>query len=71
MGKEIGRFSNIIDRKNPIQQSRNLFYHIQLLIDHLQVIRHEHPSHIRFIIKTLLQIKTRTRPQIQMTSNHV
>ena len=39
-----------------------------LLIHHLQVIRHQHPYHLNVIIKTWLQIKTRTTHQIQMTS---
>ena len=48
-----------------------MFYHLQLLIHHLQVIRHKNPSHLSLIINTVLQIKIRTAPQIQMTSTHV
>ena len=71
MGKKIGNFSNIIYWNYPLQHSRKLFYRIKLIIHHLQVIRHEHPSHLNLIIKTLLQIKTITTPQIQMTAPHV
>ena len=53
------------------QHSRNLFYHLQLIIYHLQVIWHKHSSSLNLIINTLLQIKTRTTPQIQMTTTHV
>ena len=38
MGKQIGRFSNITDQKYPLQHSRNLFYHLQLIIHYMQVI---------------------------------
>ena len=71
MGKEIGSFSKIIDRNYQLQHLRNLFYNIKLLIHHLQVIRNEHLSRLNLIIKTLLQIKTRTAPQIQMTPTNV
>ena len=64
-------FLNITDRNYQLQHSRNLFYNLHMLIHHMQVIWHEHPYRLNFIIKTLLQIKTRTTPQIQMASNHV
>ena len=53
MGKEIGCFSKIIDQNYPFQHWRNLFYHIQILIHHLKVIRHEHLSCLELIIKIL------------------
>ena len=71
MGKEISRFSNINNRNYPLKHSRNLFYHLQLLIHHMQVIRQEHLFHLNLIIKTLPKINTITTPQIQMTSTHV
>ena len=40
MGKEICRFSEIIDRNYQFQHSRNMFYHLHLLMHHLQVIQH-------------------------------
>ena len=71
MARKLVVFSKVMDRKYSLQHSRNLFYHLQLLIHNLQVIQHKHPSRPNLIIKTLLQIKTRTTPQIQMTSTHV
>ena len=46
-------------------------FQIPLSGHYTQVIRKEHPYHLNLIINTLLQIKTRTTPQIQMTSTHV
>ena len=54
-----------------LQHSINLFYNLQLIIYHLKVIWHKHPSSLNLIINKLLQIKTRTTPQIQMTPTHV
>ena len=42
-----------------LQYSGNLFYHIQILIHHLQVIQHGHLSCTNSIIKTLQPMKTR------------
>ena len=49
--------SNMINRKYPLQHSRKLFCHIQLLIHNMQLIWHKHPSRLNLIIKTSLQIK--------------
>ena len=57
MGKEIGRLKKIIYQDYPLQHWGKLFYHIHLLIHHLQVIPHKHLSRIDLIIKTLLPIK--------------
>ena len=64
-------FSKISNWNYPLQYSRYLFYHLQLLIHNLQVIQHEHISRLKLIIKKLPQIKTRTTPQIQMTHTNV
>ena len=64
-------FTNIIDQNYPIQHSRNLFYNIQLLIHHLQLIPHEHLSRLDLIVNTLIPMRTRTTSQIQMTSSPV
>ena len=71
MGNEIGRFTKIIDRNYPPQQSINLFYPIQLIIHHLQVVPHENIFRLDLIINTLLSIKTIKTSQIQMTYTHV
>ena len=49
--------SNIIDRNYPLQHSKNMFYHLQLIIHHVQVIWHECPSRLNLILNTLIQIK--------------
>ena len=64
-------FSKTINQIYPLQHWRNLFYHLQLLIHHLQVIRHRHIYCLDLIINTLLPIRIRSTPQIQMTSTHV
>ena len=71
MARKFVVFSKIINWSYPHKHSRNLFYHIQMVMHNLQVIQHEHPSHINLIINTLLQIKIITTPQIQMTSTHL
>ena len=64
MGKEIGRSFKYNRSKIPTSAHKKPVYHFQLLIHNLQVILHDHPSHLNLIIKTVLQIKTRTTPQI-------
>ena len=71
MGKEISRYFKKMRSKYWLQHLGNLFYYLQLLIHHLQVIRNEQPSRLNLIIETLLKIKTRTTFQIQMTSTHM
>ena len=46
-------------------------YHLRLLIHHLQVIWHTHPSHLNLMIKTLIKTRTTTTTQIQIKSTHV
>ena len=64
-------YAKLIDQNYPIQQSRNLVYHHWILINHLQVIPHEHLSRIDLMINKLLPTRTRTTYQIQMTASHV
>ena len=63
--------SNIIVQKYPLQHSRNLYYHLQQIIHHIQLIRHEQLYHINLKIKTVIQFKTRRISQIQMISTPV
>ena len=58
--KDISRLYKKHDQKYPLQHSRNLVYHNQPLIHHLQVIPHEHLSRLNMIINTLLPIRKRT-----------
>ena len=49
--------TNIINQKYPLQHSRNLYYHLQHIIHHIQLLRHEQLYHINLSIKTVLQFK--------------
>ena len=64
-------FINKIDQNYPLQQARNLFYNINLLMHHLQVITHIHLSCLDLIINTLLSMITVPTSQIQMTYSPV
>ena len=63
--------TNIINKKYPLQHSRNLYYHLQHIINHIQLLQHKQLSHINLIIKTVLQFKTCRTSQIQMISTPV
>ena len=63
--------TNIIDQKYPLQHSRNLYYHLQHIIHHIKLLRHEQLYHINLNIKIVLQFKTRWTSQIQMISTPV
>ena len=58
-------------KKYSIQQSRNLVYHHQLLMHHLNLIPHKHLSRRDLIISALLPNRTRTTHQLNITSSHV
>ena len=64
--RKLVKFTKIFDQNHPLQNWRNLFYHLQLLIHHLQVVRQEHLSRLHLIISIQIRIKTRTTSQIQM-----
>ena len=68
MGKDIGRSFKYNRSKYQVQHSRNLYYHFQQIIHHIQLLRHEQLYHINLNIKTVLQYKTRRTSQIQIIS---
>ena len=63
--------TTIFDQKYPLQHSRNLYYHLQHIIHHIQLLRHKQLYHINLNIKTVLKFKTRRTSQIQMVSTPV
>ena len=63
--------TNIINQKYQVQHSRNLYYHLQQIIHHIQLIRPHLLCLINFNINTVLPFKTRWTSHIQMISTHV
>ena len=63
--------TNIIDQKYPLQHSRNLYYHLQQTIYHIQLIRPQPLCHINFNRATVLQFKTCLSSKRQMISTPV
>ena len=60
--------TNITDQRYQVQHSRNLYYHLQQIIHHIQLIRPQLLCLINFNIKTVLPFKTWWKYQIQMIS---
>ena len=57
-------YAKIINWNYLLQQSRNPFYHLRLLIHHLLVISQEHISFLDLILNTSLSIISRSKFQI-------
>ena len=56
---DINGVKTYIDDIYPLQQSINLYYHLQKIIHHIQLVCHKLLYHINLKIKTVLQLKTR------------
>ena len=65
-GRKLVVLKNIINQKYPLQHSRNLCYHLQKIMHHIQIIRPQLLFLINYNIKTVLPFKTRWTSQIQM-----